>query len=1434
MAVAAHLIVQVDGNVGDALSKIKSVNQELGKLVQAKTDFVLDFDVQFKQGAAQKLTRSMKTIKSTLEQNAFVDVDLRLKQGSATALRQQINGALNRVSSVNIGSNAPAAPRAAATPRAPSVPSAATSGISRDDLAFASRLSAQINKATADVSKLASAWSPAISTVKQYELAVQQMNAEQRKATAEAGRLEAQTGRAAKSAGGLRSRFASVLDTTLAFSAAGAILSTVERGLVGIKGAVVDFNAAQQQTLTGLQTQLGGSREKALGLYQDLQKLNDVSPFREQEILPNAQKFLAAKMSVLDLKDALRGISEQTSALGGDTQKFNQIATAINQIWLKPRLGLEELTTQLIEHGVPAFDLLAKAYKTNSAQIQAWITKGMIPGKEAARALWNQMERQNFGAAAKQARTFTGALSTLADITNRKLGGAFQSTFDKATQLLAKAAFIAQNRDFQNWAASVGKYFRDGFTLAVDMTRFLVKTTITLAPLAIGAMTAIGVRALWLGRTAIANAVLSGATSLGALRTAFLATGGASVVMAGVVGVALAALATDFMGIRSKIIDGWKGLTTFIARQYDGIMKFLNIEGEGTFEAAVTATMPDVDRIASDFKSSLKEKLAGADFGLGALLPAAPDMKKWLKGYDQAVTPGKMPALYVPQLGEPKAEEKGRKGRSSKLNQYGLVRPDKDDPANAIYNEQRRRAQREQREIAPMSLSKLKRIGARYIEPNVWKLPPATMVPPTARSVDPTGKMPTAAEIMRERGRFLAWRGQRDKPDAVGNLKEYGRIQDAATKAATASDLFAKAIQAKTRVLRDGAAWLRTNGANTLEYGKAQALAAFRAEQWGDANILALLKADKLNKTYTASAEVNRRVALEQQRLNTEMRSTAFGDHTQRVRELDQEYAALGDTTVQQAAARRMANREDRAYLSQAERILEITREVRNATEQTTRSLIDGAKERARGIRESLEDAGAKNPLDLLKLKFGREDDDNARRGIFMDLGQSLRVAVARGEELAQTAKAWRAEGFRSTLEQVNGLLSSADLTASRVAETIKGIGKGIADRTLAPNAAIGAQQQGDLLGAAFDRTRARALGQPTGLESYGEQLDSLTQQAAQFRSAQTQAWDEFVSRNATPIDQAEKLRAKVLELVPAFQLAALNSGQSIGSIGTVVEKLTADLDAGLASARALADGTKFETSSQRVSNYLSDIRDRTALSSIAPGIGRELQNIKQQLTREKWTPEEIDQVLPTAQIAMKAEQLRNQLSSVMEDSRGILKSTFDSMRTEGLSGIGSVFDGILDRLNQFASEFLANRVWDSLEGVFTNLLGSLGGKGGVPTTGGIAGPLSSIIGTAIKLPSSATASGGLFGGSAGRVAPRSLALAGQSEQSSAMIKSLALAGSTTNSSRVYSPTFNNNIEKVITDSPEDFMGQMQRAGAPQSVQMRDFARMVQQGSEYD
>lgn len=477
--------------------------------------------------------------------------------------------------------------------------------------------------------------------------------------TAATGRLLRQMGinanGAAAGMNGLRSSSLGAIGAMMGFYG-------VHLLFVALKSAFIDFNAKQQQTLTGFQTNLNGSASAAQGLYRDLQKINDLSPFRQEDIFPAANKFLAVKMSVNEVKDAMRGMSEQTSALAGDGQKFQQIGTALTQIFIKPKLQLEELTQQLIEHGVPAFDLLATAYNTNTGQIQKWITKGMIPGKEAARALWNQMERQNFGAAAKQAKTYTGALSTLSDVLKRELAAAFKPSFDALTRWLLKWATVAQNKDFQKWLRGVVSGLLD---LGQRVLPFVAAGVVFL-----------GGRFLWLSALNAAAMIGPIIAQIMLLPAPLLAAGAA-------VGAFVLAYkqidqvkdATD--GVVNWVVDGFKWMTRTVASAMDVIARAIgfiinkvpeNIRKKFGIEGTVDLTgftdsnenmLSDIDKWGSGVRQKVTENLnfksVGEFFKNQLASLTGFDMAKWSKGMAGAAP--KMPELYKPKLFGPDADK---------------------------------------------------------------------------------------------------------------------------------------------------------------------------------------------------------------------------------------------------------------------------------------------------------------------------------------------------------------------------------------------------------------------------------------------------------------------------------------------------------------------------------------------------------------------------------------------------------------------------------------------------------------------------------------------------------------------------------------------------------------------------------------------------------
>lgn len=186
--VITSLSVKVDANVGAALGNLRKVGDELNKLTSTNTDINLNLGVQFKPGTAEKLKRSVQTICSTLSQNAFIQVDFRLKPGALADLRAAVRSATGGTVNVNVGSNRGGGSGGAGggTPTPPAGgnrgggSNPADVGISREAINAAAAISREIDKAVTSVNTLATQWNPAIAQLREYERLLKEINARER------------------------------------------------------------------------------------------------------------------------------------------------------------------------------------------------------------------------------------------------------------------------------------------------------------------------------------------------------------------------------------------------------------------------------------------------------------------------------------------------------------------------------------------------------------------------------------------------------------------------------------------------------------------------------------------------------------------------------------------------------------------------------------------------------------------------------------------------------------------------------------------------------------------------------------------------------------------------------------------------------------------------------------------------------------------------------------------------------------------------------------------------------------------------------------------------------------------------------------------------------------------------------------------------------
>ncbi len=270
--------------------------------------------------------------------------------------------------------------------------------------------------------------------------------------------------------------------------AAGAGLYTIKRGIESILTTGDKFERLSVQLEAIMGSMAEG--ERALAWIKDFTRN---TPFQLEEV---SEAFVRLKAFGLDPMDgSMQAIVDQASKLGGGMERLNGITLAVGQAWAKQKLQGEEIL-QLVERGVPVWELLEKATGKNVQQLQKLSSAGKL-GRDTIALLIAEIGKSAEGAAAKNMSLLSGYVSNLKDSWQQFLAeiadsGALEYTKnllgsialkieamnqDGRLQALAKKisnAFIAMGEAIQS--ALSGLSF-DGFVSKVE-TSFSTITTV--------------------------------------------------------------------------------------------------------------------------------------------------------------------------------------------------------------------------------------------------------------------------------------------------------------------------------------------------------------------------------------------------------------------------------------------------------------------------------------------------------------------------------------------------------------------------------------------------------------------------------------------------------------------------------------------------------------------------------------------------------------------------------------------------------------------------------------------------------------------------------------------------------------------------------------------------------------------------------------------
>jgi tape measure domain-containing protein len=216
------------------------------------------------------------------------------------------------------------------------------------------------------------------------------------------------------------------------FGSAAATAFKAVAAITAVAGAAVvkmgfQFNALKEQSLIAFGTLLG-SGQKAQEMFASLQKFAASTPFELPGLVDNARQLLGVGVAADKIIPTLTSLGDTAGALGINQEGFNRVLLAVSQSMGKGKLQGEELM-QMVENGIPVWQLLSKALGKTVPELQKMSSEGKLISQDVLPKLFAQMSKDYGGSMIKQSQTLTGVMSSLKDNVKMLSGTAMEPLF---------------------------------------------------------------------------------------------------------------------------------------------------------------------------------------------------------------------------------------------------------------------------------------------------------------------------------------------------------------------------------------------------------------------------------------------------------------------------------------------------------------------------------------------------------------------------------------------------------------------------------------------------------------------------------------------------------------------------------------------------------------------------------------------------------------------------------------------------------------------------------------------------------------------------------------------------------------------------------------------------------------------------------------------
>ena len=252
------------------------------------------------------------------------------------------------------------------------------------------------------------------------------------------------------------------------------------------------------------------TKDAAKGMVDEIRNIANVTPFRFKPLVEAALKMKAFGFEATEIPGMINSISNAVAALGGEDEKIDRIAYALGQMNSAGRVYQNDMM-QLANAGIAGYRMLSEkllmdltamknrslgilkdvpeetaaefdrlqqmlnsaSFKKSFGSIDEMIRtledpkraeglirnlakRGFLIGSTAARAITEGMDKQYQGSADRLSRTMTGALSTIADLSQNFMATAFEPLFASVRDTIVEIGqFMLNSKEITKFVDSV-------------------------------------------------------------------------------------------------------------------------------------------------------------------------------------------------------------------------------------------------------------------------------------------------------------------------------------------------------------------------------------------------------------------------------------------------------------------------------------------------------------------------------------------------------------------------------------------------------------------------------------------------------------------------------------------------------------------------------------------------------------------------------------------------------------------------------------------------------------------------------------------------------------------------------------------------------------------------------------------------------------------